>query len=58
MTTWKRLTSDDNRKVEVNMDTVTFMSRSSVTTLHFVGGEPKYINVKETIERIQEIEGV
>jgi len=52
MATWKRLTDTNQRKIDVNVDSVAyFQPFEKHTSIHFIGGEPR-INVKETPDQI------
>ena|GEM_PF-1680392 len=52
MATWKRLTDTNQRKIDVNVDSVAYLHPfEKHTSIHFVGGEPR-INVRETPDQI------
>jgi hypothetical protein len=52
MATWKRLTDTNQRKIDVNLDSVAYLQPfEKHTSIHFLGGEAS-INVTETPDQI------
>jgi hypothetical protein len=58
MATWKRLTSVDGQRLDVNMDQVCLMQQyKDHTTLHFLGEKGDYVwSVKEAANVIHGID--
>ena len=52
MATWKRLTDTNQRKIDVNVDSIAYLHPfEKHTSIHFIGGEAR-INVRETPDQI------
>ena len=52
MATWKRLTDTNQRKIDVNVDSIAYLQPfEKHTSIHFIGGEAR-INVRETPDQI------
>jgi hypothetical protein len=52
MATWKRLTDTNQRKIDVNIDSIAYLHPfEKHTSIHFIGGEAR-INVRETPDQI------